>query len=205
MRIEPPSRPSRPAGLARGIPLALALAVVGLAGCASSPADAPAPPTADTALRFRLPPSTLARPLAWQQRLQATVQGRAQPPLDALLEADETAVRLALVGPGQTLARLTWDGRQLQVERGRGWPDAVPPERVLSDLQLALWPLAALQSALPPDATLREDGPWRELRRGGTLLARVRDAGSAHIELVNPVDGYALRIDSVPLTGEPPR
>jgi len=140
--------------------------------------------------------------LSWQQHLQVTAQGRAHPPVDALLEVDEHSVRLALLGAGRTLARLQWDGQTLQAEQGTGWPPAIPAERVLSDLQLALWPLKALQAALPTDATLTDEGPLRVLRQRGLLVATVRDAGMAHIELVNHALQYTLHIDSVPLGGD---
>jgi hypothetical protein len=169
-----------------------------LTACASGP-SAQAPPS--PALSFRLPPASLGRVLAWQQRLQVTSQGRAQPPLDALLEADAQGLRLALLGAGQTLARLEWDGQSLHAERAAGWPKEIPPERVLSDMQLALWPLAPLQAALPADATLTDEGPLRVLRQRGAIVTTVRDPGSLHIELVNQPLGYTLRIDSMPLDG----
>ena len=172
-----------------------AWAVAALVGCAAPPA----PAAADGAIIFRLPPPTLGRTLAWQQRLQVTAQGRTQPPLDALLEVDSQQLQLALVGAGQTLARLRWDGQALQAERSSGWPEAIPAERVLSDLQLALWPLAPLAALLPADATLSVEGPLRVLRQRGQLVTTVRDAGSPHIELVNHRLGYTLRIDSTPL------
>jgi hypothetical protein len=180
-------------------PTLAALACAALVACAATP---PAAPPADQAsVSFRLPPASLGRTLAWQQRLQVTVHGQAQPPLDALLEADADGLRLALLGAGQTLARLAWDGHSLQAAQAAGWPKAIPPERVLSDMQLALWPLAPLQAALPADATLADEGPLRVLRRRGEVVTTVRDAGTLHIELVNQALGYTLRIDSMPLEG----
>ncbi|HEX5686917.1 MAG TPA: DUF3261 domain-containing protein [Ideonella sp.] len=180
--------------------VASALLSAMLTACASAP-PAPVP---SAAVSFRLPPASLGRTLAWQQRLQVTSQGRTQPPLDALLEADAQALRLALLGTGQTLARLEWDGRSLKAEQAAGWPKEIPAERVLSDMQLALWPLAALQAALPADATLADEGPLRVLRQHGTVVTTVRDAGSLHIELVNQALGYTLRIDSMPIEGATP-
>lgn len=177
--------------------VAAALISVMLIACANRP-SAPPPPAA---VSFRLPPASLGRTLAWQQRLQVTNQGRAQPPLDALLEADAQGLRLALLGTGQTLARLEWDGQSLHAEQAAGWPKEIPAERVLSDLQFALWPLAALQAALPADTTLADEGPLRVLRQHGVVVTTVRDPGTLHIELTNQALGYTLRIDSTPMDG----
>jgi hypothetical protein len=176
---------------------AAALAAAALLACAAAP-----PAVAPVGVSFRLPPASLGRTLAWQQRLQVvTAQGPTPAPLDALLEADADGLRLALLGAGQTLARLHWDGRSLQAEQSAGWPKAIPAERVLSDLQLALWPLAALQAALPADTSVFDEGPLRVLRQRGEVVTTVRGPGSLHIELVNQALGYTLRIDSVPLEG----
>ena len=164
-------------------------------------AGGPSAPPPQTAVSFRLPPASLGRTLAWQQRLQITRQGQAQPPLDALLEADAQGLRLALLGTGQTLARLEWDGQSLRAEQAAGWPKEIPAESVLSDMQLALWPLAALQAALPTDATLVDEGRLRVLRQHGTIVTTVRDPGTLHIELTNQSLGYTLRIDSTPMEG----
>ncbi|MFO1339620.1 MAG: DUF3261 domain-containing protein [Burkholderiaceae bacterium] len=194
--------PTTPSSLRAGLAAAALLA-----GCAGAPVAAvdptatAQPATGEPAPSFRLPPASLGRSLAWQQRLQVTAQGRPQPPLDALLEADPQGLRLALLGAGRTLARLDWDGRALQAEQGPGWPPAIPAERVLSDMQLALWPLAPLQAALPAGTSLADEGPLRVLRRHGTVIATVQGAGSLHIELVNQALGYTLRIDSTPLDG----
>lgn len=192
---------SSPVPACRRVVAGLAVAAW-LAGCAAPPSAPAVTGIGDGLPSFRLPPASLGRTLAWQQRLQVTAQGRAQPPLDALLEADGQGLRLALLGAGRTPARLDWDGRALQAEQGPGWPPAIPAERVLSDMQLALWPLPPLQAALPPDAALADEGTLRVLRRHGVIVATVQGAGSLHIELVNQALGYTLRIDSTPLDGE---
>lgn len=181
----------------RSLRLAAWLLAMLLSACAHKPPPEELP-------LFRLPPHTLGRSLAWQQRLRVIVRGVAQPSLDALLEADAQSLRLVLLGPGQTLARLQWDGRELKAEQGRGWPREVSAERVLSDMQLALWPLAPLRAALPPGATLAENGAVRVLRRHGTVVAVVYGAGSAHIEIDNQRHDYTLLIDSVALEGDRP-
>lgn len=183
--------------------LALALAATALTGCGTPP---PAPPQeASSALpEFRLPPASLGRTLAWQQRLQVVAQGRVQPPVDALVEVEPTMLRMALMSAGQTLARLEWDGQTMNTQRSPMWPASIAPERVLSDLQLALWPRAQLVAALPADAQLDDEpGGLRVLRLRGDKIASVQGAESLHIELVNHRFDYRLRIDSTPLSTEP--
>lgn len=183
----------------RRLSLFLAPLMALLLGCASP--DAPAVSSAPQ-FNFKLTPAALGRSLAWQQQLRISVDGKLQPPLQALLEADAHQVQLAVLATGRLLARLRWDGERLDAERFAGWPAQIEPERVLSDLQLALWPLGALRAALPADATLTQQGSLRLLRQQGQALVSVRGAGSEHIEIEHHRLGYVLVIDSVPLEGE---
>jgi hypothetical protein len=183
--------------MARPLP-ALAAAVL-LAGCAGTlPQAAP-----DSTPLLRLPPAALGRSLALQQRLDVFVHGRAPQQVEVLLEADAQAVRLALVSLGQTAATLQWDGQQLQETRAPWWPAAVRGERILSDLQLVLWPAEAVRAALPTGWTLEASTEQRVLRLNGDAVATVRYAGAQHAELVNLRDGYRLAIESRSLGGAP--
>ncbi|WP_374675227.1 DUF3261 domain-containing protein [Ideonella sp.] len=184
--------------------LAACVTLGAVSGCAGVPTSTPPGAGASAPLPlFRLPPATLGRRLAWQQRLQLERDGQAMAPLEALLEVDAQRLQLALLAPGRTLARLTWDGRDLHSETAAGWPPAVPPERVLSDLQLALWPAQALRQALPAGYRLDDTDGQRVLWQGDEAVVRVQGAGSPRIELVHHRLAYRLRIDSVPLAEEP--
>lgn len=192
--------------------LAACVSLGAVSGCAGVPTSTPPGAGASAPLRgdasvplplFRLPPATLGRRLAWQQRLRLERDGQSMAPLEALLEVDAQRLQLALLAPGRTLARLTWDGQDLRSETAAGWPPAVPPERVLSDLQLALWPAQALRQALPAGYRLEDTTGQRVLWQGDEAVVRVEGAGSTHIELVHHRLAYRLRIDSVPLTEEP--
>jgi hypothetical protein len=176
---------------------AAGLVLLALGACATLAGhDAPAarPP-------FRLAPATLGMQLALQQQLTVTVLGQRQPPLQALIEVDETHVAIAVLGAGQTLTRINWDGQRLQAEQPEAWPRSVSAERLLSDLQLAFWPLAALQAALPPGWTLTDHDGQRLLSRGGETVATVMGARSAHVEIASLLYHYRLVIDSVALEG----
>ena len=136
-----------------------------LAGCAS----APAPDSARATPQLRLAPALLGRPLNLQQHLTLQAPGREQQ-LDVLLEADARHVQMGLLAMGQVAARLDWDGTTLDESRAAWWPQAVSGSRILSDLQLTLWPVAAIQAALPAGWSLVEDGNVRTLSQGGEVV-----------------------------------
>jgi len=183
----------------KGLALSL-LVALGAIGCASAP---PAPPVAaadcgpaDVAAPvLRLAPAALGRELAVQQQLTVTAQGRTQR-IDVLLEADAAAVRLALVHMGQTAARLTWDGRDLQETRAPWLPEQVSGERILSDLQLAMWPATAVRAALPPGWFLDTTVDARLLRHGTATVVAVSYPSASRIEIDQRHDKYRLVVDT---------
>lgn len=168
----------------------IGLLVAGMVGCAAPP-EAPSSPRP----LLRLPPAALGGNLALQQQLLVHAGGQSRR-IDVMLEADDQSVRLVLVNLGQTMARLDWDGRELQQTSVPGWPRAVSGERVLSDLQLALWPAQAISAALPPGWTLDLHDGRRILRRGDQIATTVDYPSSAHIDLVDRQQGYRIEIDS---------
>ena len=178
--------------------IALLMAVLLLAGCATSP---PAPAVALPALR--LSPASLGQELALQQRLVFR-HGAHQRELDALLEVDAAEVRLVVQAMGQSGVRLQWDGRELTQQRAAWLPASVRGERVLDDLQFSLWPLDAIRTALPAGWQVTEQGNVRELEHEGrTWLSRTRvDAATLHLR--NHAEGYELVIESVDDGGDSP-
>ena len=152
---------------------------------------------------LRLAPSSLPAPLALQQQLVFRF-GRHERALEALLEADATQVQLAVQAMGQTGVRLRWDGTTLTQQRAPWLPAQVRAERVLDDLQFALWPAAAIAAALPPGWEITEAADQRRLRHAGTdwLLLRHDPDGTMHLE--NRAEGYVLQITSVDMgSGQP--
>jgi hypothetical protein len=186
-----------PDPIRRLLVVAMPLAVT--AGCA---ATAPSRPASDDTPLLRLPPAALGRRLALQQQLLVQAGGRQQH-IDVLLESDEHAVRLVLLNLGQTAARLEWDGRELVQTHAPWWPQAVGGERVLSDLQLALWPVDAVGAALPAGWTLEPRDGQRHLRRGSEIVATVSYPTPTRIELVHRLQRYRIDIESQPLEGAP--
>ncbi len=165
-----------------------------LAACATpGPRDGSMPP-------LRLAPAALGRSLDLRQHLSIRAAGHERE-MDVLLEADATHVQLAIVAMGQVAARIEWDGHALTESRAPWWPASVSSARILDDLQLSLWPLAAVQAALPPGWRAADDGDTRTLSDEGVPVTVVRRVGADVIELDQRRDHYQLTIVSRAASG----
>lgn len=166
-----------------------------LAACAARGPDAPLAglPT------LRLAPAALGHDLVLQQRLVLVREGQRRE-LDALLEVDAAQVRLLVQSLGLPAVHLVWDGRRLDEQRAPWLPSQVRGERVLSDLQFALWPLSAVRAALPPSWQVEQVGDERRLldaQHRAWLVAR--DQGDVgNLSLRNLAEGYTLEVRSTP-------
>ncbi len=170
-----------------------------LAGCAGRHMPTPLmqlPP-------LRLAPATLGHPLALQQHLVFSY-GSHRSEMDALLEADASQLRLAVQALGQTGVRLVWDGHTLQQQRAPWLPPAVRGERVLDDLQFALWPADAIRAVLPPGWQLVEADGERRLEQDGKAWLVLQSLGPGRQRLSNLAEGYALQIQSQSLDAGAP-
>jgi len=190
------ARPSSAAAAA-----AAGIALASLAGCASMapPAAHVAPAPADAPSRemppLRLAPALLGHALNLQQHITVLAPGHEQQ-LDVLLEADAAHVQLGVVAMGQVAARLDWDGVTLTESRAPWWPQAVSGARILGDLQLTLWPVAAIQAALPAGWQLVENGGARALSQGGELVTLVTHPAPRVVEIEQRREHFRLRIES---------
>lgn len=116
-----------------------------------------------------------------------------------------TPDRLSVIGltpVGQRLFTFAWDGHQVSAEKAPLVPDDLDAGRLLSDLQLVLWPLDALVP-LWSAAGLVVSSPLpglRRVQRGDQLVAEVHyteaDAWHGRTWLVNFEFDYSLMIDS---------
>jgi len=95
-----------------------------------------------------------------------------------------------------------YDGRAIDAQKSPFVPDKLDPERVLADMQLALWPLPAVQAAFR-ERGLTVTEPFaglRRLTRGDALLAEVHyatgDPWSGRLWFVNFEFDYSLTIDT---------
>lgn len=153
---------------------------------------------------LRLSPASLQGTLALQQQLHFRF-GRVERDLDALLEADDTQVQLLVQAMGQTGFRVRWDGEHLDEQRAPWLPRQVRAQRVLDDLQFALWPTAAIAAVLPAAWTVTDDGEYRRLQHGGQEALRLQRHADGSLQLDNLREGYSLTIRSVDGAAAPAR
>ncbi|RZJ62153.1 MAG: DUF3261 domain-containing protein [Acidovorax sp.] len=173
--------------LGRGV----ALSVLLLAGCAS-----PGAPDATRSALLALAPAALGCEVAVQQRLTVEVPGKPAQQLEALLEVDAEAVRLAFFVMGQSLGSMVWNGSQWDKQLSRHWPAQLAPEQVLNDLQLAFWPARAVQRAVQPPWSVEVALAGRRLLRDGHEQVRVQFIGDSAVEIVYPGGPFTLRVES---------
>lgn len=174
---------------------ALALLACTLAGCAatSSPGHQAGEPSWP---RLALAPAALGCGVSVQQQLTVQPPGEDAQQLDALLQVDAQAVRLALFHLGQRMGSLHWDGLRLQAQLSPWWPSRLVPAQVLGDMQLALWPLAAVAAALPARWSVVDADGVRRLAESGQARVEVRGTGADSFEIVYPQAAWRLRIAS---------
>lgn len=147
----------------------------------------------DDAPTLRLTPASLGRELSVRQRMDVEAGGGARS-FESVLEVDQDEVRLAVLQLGQTIARLSWDGRQLTQSLAQGWPAIVSADHVLSDLQYVWWPQDQLQAALPAGWALRQSAGHRELWHGDNLVLEIRVVPAGALELIHHDRAYLVRL-----------
>ncbi|WP_298211437.1 DUF3261 domain-containing protein [Acidovorax sp.] len=170
---------------------AAALLALLVAGCASPPA-----PDAARSPLLALPPSALGCEVAVQQRLTVEQPGKPAQQLEALLEVDTQAVRLAFFVMGQGMGTMVWDGRKWDKQLSRHWPAQLAPEQVLSDLQLAFWPLQVVQQGMQAPWQVEASEVGRRLLRDGAEHVRVQFIGNSAVEIIYPSGPFSLRVES---------
>ena len=175
--------------------LLCALMPLWLLACAHAPPASTKAVSAPELPRLRMTPAALGQSVSLQQRLEFRIGGQSRV-LDGLLEVDAEAVRLVVQALGQPGVRLVWDGERLEQRRAPWLPSAVRGERVLDDLQFALWPAEAIRQVLPPGWSLRDDGRVRELEAGGHALLVLERLDDRRLQLHNRAEGYSLLITS---------
>ena len=187
------------AGIAsRRVAFAGALAMA-LAGCSSTPSVQGSATQSAASMAtpvLALPPAALGCNLAVQQRLTVLAPGQAPQSLEALLEVDAQQVQLALFHMGQRMGTLVWNGQQLHTDLSRWWPQVLQPEQVLSDMQLALWPVQAVRQALPADWRMDENHSARSLSDKLQERISVIKTSAHALEIVYAPAGWRLRIES---------
>jgi hypothetical protein len=174
--------------------LAALTAILSLAACT---ATAPQP----ARLGLRLAPSALGESISVQQHLTVERGGRTDE-LDAALEADANQLDLVGLAFGQRVLSLRYDGKAITEWRHPMLPAQVRAEDVLEDLQLTLWPAAAVAAALPPGWRVEDDGLRRTLYLQDAVVATISYSAmprwSGTVVLDNLRYKYRLTIQSAP-------
>jgi hypothetical protein len=149
----------------------------------------------------------LASPAALSARSASqvihAVYGARAMTLSTAIELDAATIKVVgLTATGQRLFTASWDGSVVSAQKSAFVPENVDPERVLADVQLALWPLPAVQQAFGR-AGLEVTEPFagvRRLRRGDALIAEVHyasaDPWNGRLWFVNFQYDYSLTIDT---------
>lgn len=188
----------KPAIFRMSCPLALVV-VIALSACSLLPPYAAAPEFP------RLAPAALGQT---RTALQIVHGAYGEHDMAFQCVVDVSPERLTLVGlgaQGQRWFSLRDDGSRLEAELSPQAPAQLEPQRVLLDLQLALWPLVALQQAFAgSDWQVSEPAPaTRRLRRGDRLIAEVHYSGAdpwrGRLWLSNFEFRYSLVVESQPL------
>jgi hypothetical protein len=149
----------------------------------------------------------LAAPAALSARAASqvihAVYGSRSMTLSTAIQLDAAGLKVVgVTATGQRLFTVSWNGTEVSAQKSAFVPGDVDPERVLADVQLALWPLPAVQQAFG-QAGLDVTEPFagvRRLRRGAALIAEVHYAGAdpwnGRLWFVNFEFDYSLTIDT---------
>jgi len=171
------------------------LFMVFLAACAHTPAPQPADSTA-------LAPPGAVGPRSASQVIHAVYGARAMT-LRTALQIDSAGLKVVgVTATGQRLFTVSYDGAAITADKSAFVPEKLEPARVLADVQLALWPLADVQT-LFRGRGLEVTEPFAGVRRlthGDQLIAEVHyasaDPWNGRLWFVNFEFDYSLTIDT---------
>jgi hypothetical protein len=157
---------------------------------------------AEPAPHVQLAPPAALTPRSASQVIHAAYGARTMI-LRTAIQLDASGLKVVgVTATGQRLFTASWDGTTISADKSRFVPEDLDPQRVLADVQLALWPLAAVQQAFAAGGfDVSEPFPGvRRLRRGDKLLAEVHYTGTdpwaGRLWFVNFEFDYSLTIDT---------
>lgn len=182
--------------MCRGAAIALALA---LSACAAAPPADHAPPAVPPILDG----AALGGARAANQVVRAAFQDR-ELTLQCAVQVDGRAVTVVGVDAlGRRVFTIGYDGTQVTAETDSTVPGGFSPQYLLADVELALWPLKALQAGYAgTEWSVRE--PYagaRRLYRRDRLVAEVHYTGDPWATrhwIANVERGYVLAVDPQP-------
>ena len=170
----------------------------------SACATVPAPPDSTAVALPVLPAASLGQSRSAQQIVRAAFADT-EATMQCVVEITPQRMSVvALNAMGLRLFSVAVEDGQTTVERMPGVPEQIQPERILSDIQLAFWPLDKLQQSYRgTDWQVSEPfANTRRLKRNGRLIAEVhyaqsgKDLWRGHLWLSNFEFGYSLAVTS---------
>lgn len=154
-------------------------------------------------LGLKLPPSALGATISLQQHFSVE-RGDRIDELDAALEVDGQHLEMVGLAFGQRVLTMHYDGKELKTWRHQQLPPQVRADEVLEDMQLTLWPIAAIRPALPAGWRIEEVGLRRTLLADDVVVMTIDYSGqprwNGKITVSNLRYHYRLVIQSVSTT-----
>lgn len=171
-----------------------------LSGCVSNPVT----PSTDNASWPLLSPASLMQSKQVTQILRGDYADSSFTLRSVVTVDAQQLTVVGLTSMGMRVFTLKYDGQSLSEERVPQVPTALQAGQLLNDLQLAFWPLPALQQAWQAaGGQVSEPYPGtRRLQRNGVLLAEVHiadDAWQGRVWLRHFDYPYSLYIDTIPV------
>ncbi len=148
----------------------------------------------------------LAPPLAPSRRIVQEVEaewGNHQDTFLCVLELDKNHIAIAgLTKDGMSLFNLSYNGKDLVMDKSRVLPVYVEPEHIIKDFQLVFWPIAQLSKLLSPPMRLEGNQFHRNLYFNGDLRVNVDyiqpdKAWAKSVILTNYRHHYRLKIKTL--------
>jgi hypothetical protein len=127
-----------------------------------------------------LPPASLGAPHDAEQILRGSFGSREAVLRCVVHATGERILVIGLTATGLRAFSVSWDGNTWTTQAAPMVPSSLRPEALIADLQLALWPLPALQETYAAAGwQLSEPGGGiRRLRQDGRLVAEVHYSGA---------------------------
>lgn len=139
------------------------------------------------------------------QQITAVWAGK-QETLVCVLELDAQHIAMAgLSNEGLSLFNLVYDGNKLGLDKSPLLPDAVTPEFIITDVQLAYWPVAVLEKIFTAPWRLKADQNQRRLyyEKENRIVVNYLSSNAnwpRDVELINYRYNYQLHIKTVSYT-----
>ncbi len=124
-----------------------------------------APPERQDRIRLALSPASFGQTLSLQQQVHVETAGRAVD-FDAALDIAPDSLTLIGMAFGQRMLTLRYDGVKLVEHRNPVLPREVRGADILTDVQMALWPVGAVRAALPGGWTVVDSDTLRTFWKG---------------------------------------